>query len=286
VTVPQSRTVRRRRLGQELRRLRERSGMTIEAVATALECSDSRVSLIENGKQGSRPKAVREMAQLYGLEDPAQIAALEDLARQASEKGWWAGYEDVLPAKFATYVDLETDARELLAYSALTLHGLLQTGDYARVVNRASLPEATDESIERLVELRIARQRRLTGANLLTAWFVLDEAALRRPVGGRDVMRCQLSHLIKLTELPNITVQTAPFAKGAHVSLDGSFAVLRFPDPGSDGDVVYIEGPAGNIYLESIEHVRAATAKFDRLRVLAQDEEESRMFITRALAEM
>jgi hypothetical protein len=260
--------------------------MTIEAAAAALECSDSRVSLIETGKQGTRPKAVREMAHLYDLEDLAQIAALEDLARQANEKGWWAGYEDVLPAKFATYVDLETDARELLAYSALTLHGLLQTEDYARVVNRASLPDATDESIERLVELRIARQQRLTGTNLLTAWFVLDEPALRRSIGGRDVMRRQLSHLIKLTELPNITIQTLPFAKGIHASLDGPFAVLRFPDPGYDGDVVYVEGPAGNIYLEDIQHVRAASAKFDRLRVLAQDEEQSRMFIATALEEM
>lgn len=286
MAVPQSRTVRRRRLGEELRRLRERAGMTIEAAAAAMECSDSRVSLIENGKQGTRPKAVREMAQLYGLDDPAQIAALEDLARQASEKGWWAGYEDVLPAKFSAYVDLEADARELLAYSALTVHGLLQTADYARAVITATGQQPSADVIDRLVELRLQRQVRLTGTAPLAASFALDEAALRRTAGGREVMRGQLRHLIELSGRPDITIQVLPFAKGAHAAMDGSFVILRFPDPGSDADVVYVEGPAGNIYLENHEHVRSANARYDRIRVLAQDEDESRRFIKGVLEEM
>jgi transcriptional regulator with XRE-family HTH domain len=286
VTAAQSRTVRRRRLGDELRRLREARGMTIEEAATALECSHSRVSLIENGKQGSRPKDVREMAHVYGLADPAQVGALENLAKQTGEKGWWAAYEGVLPAKFSTYVDLETDARDLLAYSPLTVHGLLQTEDYARVVIRTPLQDPAAERVDRLVELRKKRQTRLTGQNPLIASFVLDEGALRRLIGGREIMREQLRHLLDVAEQPNITIQTLPFAKGAHASLDGSFVILRFPDAKDDGDVVYIEGPAGNIYLESTEHVRSASSRFDRLRVLAQDEEESKAFITTILEEL
>jgi transcriptional regulator with XRE-family HTH domain len=286
VTSPISRTVRRRRLGEDLRRLREAAGMTIEAAATVLECSDSRISLIENGKQGTRPKDVREMARAYGLQDAARILVLEEFAKKANEKGWWAGYEDILPAKFSTYVDMETDAREILVYSALTLHGLLQIPDYARVVNRATASDPSSDRIERLVELRMGRQARLSGDTPLTASFVLDEAALRRPIGGREVMRAQLTHLLELTERPNITVQTLPFDKGVHAALTGPFTVLRFPDPSYDGDVVYVEGQAGNVYLESVEQVRAANARFDRLRVLAQDEESSRVFVRTVLEEM
>lgn len=287
MAAAQSRTVRRRRLGDELRRLREAKGMTIEEAAVALECSHSRVSLIENGKQGTRPKDVREMAHLYDLTDPVQVGALENLAKQTGEKGWWAAYESVLPAKFNTYVDLETDARELLAYSPLVLHGLLQTEDYARLVIRATMPDPAAERIDRLVDLRRQRQERLAGQNSLAASFVLDEGALRRSIGGREVMGAQLRHLLDLAEQPNVTIQTLPFAKGAHASLDGAFVILRFPDAKDDGDVVYVEGPvAGNIYLESAEHVRSAGSRFDRLRVLAQDEEESKAFITTILEEL
>jgi hypothetical protein len=258
----------------------------MEAAAEAMECSDSRLSLIENGKQGVRPKTIREMAALYGLRDRARVTALEDLARKASEKGWWAGFENVLPARFESYVDLETDARELLAFSALTLHGLLQTKDYALAISQVWFPDASVEYIDRIVELRMARQQRLTDAMPLTAWFVLDEATLRRPVGGAEVMREQLRHLLELSESPQITVQTLPFAKGVHAGLDGAFVVLRFPDPSTDHDVVYVEGPAGNIYLEAVEHSRAVTSRFDRLRVLAQDEADSRRFLKAALKEI
>lgn len=251
----------------------------------ALECSPARISLIENGKQGTRPKAVREMAQLYGLDDPRLVGSLEDLARQANDKGWWAGFEDVLPAKFSTYVDLETDARELLAFSGLTIHGLLQTTEYAHAVNRASSPDAATARLDRLVELRMARQRLLTEETPLTAWFVLDEACLRRPAGDQQVMRAQLEKLLELTELPNVTIQTLPFVRGFHAAPDGPFTVLRFPDP-VDADVVYVEGPAGNIYLEAVAEVRAMTAKFDRLRVIAQSEEESKQFIATLLEEI
>jgi len=264
--------------------MRTEAGLNVQQAADKLECSTSRVSLIENGKQSTRPKDVREMARHYGVTDPVRIAAAEELAKQSSELGWWAGFEDVLPPGFSTYVDLETDAREMCAYSSTILNGLLQTPEYALAVNRATL--ATPERADKLVELRIARQQRLTGENPLTAWFVIDEAALRRPIGGREVMRAQLSRLVELTDLPTVTVQTLPFAKGAHASLTGSFAVLRFPDPAQDPDVVYSDGPTGNTYLETVEHVREMSARFDRLRVLAQDEHESRAFISTILEEM
>ena len=287
MSTPRSRTVRRRRLGSELRRLREAAKMTIEKAAEKLECSDSRISLIENGKQGMRPKAVREMAGLYGVTDPEQIAALEDLAKQANDKGWFAaGDEHILTANFAAYVDLEIDARELLAYSSTLVNGLLQTPDYARAVTLITLPDAAPEQVDRLVELRMGRHARIAGEQPLTTWFVLDEAAIRRPIGSSEIMKAQLSHLIELSERPNITIQTLPFSKGGHGSLDGPFTVLRFPDPGTDGDVVYTEGPAGISYLENVEHVRAMSARFDRLRVLAQDELESRLFLRSAFEEM
>ena len=278
-TVPKSRSVRRRRLGAVLRSMRLDAGLNIDEAAKALECSSARVSLIENGKQGTRPKDVREMAKAYGVHDPERVAAVEALAKQTTEKGWWAGFEDVLPPGFATYVDLETDARDLLAYSAAILNGLLQLPDYARAVNLATVPDATPDRLNRLVELRMARQERLADDSAFAGWFVLDEAALRRPIGSRETMRAQLAHLLKLSERRNITIQTLPFAMGAHASLDGSFAILRFPDPSQDPDVVYSDGPTGNIYLETNEYVRRMSARFDRLRTVAQGEDESRQFI-------
>jgi transcriptional regulator with XRE-family HTH domain len=262
------------------------AGLNVDEAAKALECSPARVSLIENGKQATRPKDVREMARVYGVEDAARVAAVEDLAKQSSEKGWWAGFEDVLPTGFATYVDLETDARELLGYSAAILNGLLQIPDYARAINRATVPDGAPERLDRLVELRMARQERLVGDSPLSAWFVLDEATLRRPIGGRETMRAQLAHVLELADRPNITIQTLPFAKGAHASLSGSFALLRFPDPSQDPDVVYSDGPTGNIYLETVDYVQKMIARFDRLRALAQDEDESKTFIATVLEEM
>lgn len=277
--APKSRSVRRRRLGTVLRTMRLDAGLNIDEAAKALECSTARVSLIENGKQSTRPKDVREMAKAYGVDDPERVTAAEELAKQTSEKGWWAGFEDVLPPGFATYVDLETDARGLLAYSAAILNGLLQLPSYARAVNLATVPGATADRLDRLVALRMARQERLADDSTFTGWFVLDEAALRRPIGGRETMRAQLAHLLKLSAHPNITIQTLPFAKGAHASLDGSFAILRFPDPAQDPDVVYSDGPTGNIYLETTEYVRGMSARFDRLHALAHNEDESRQFI-------
>lgn len=260
--------------------------MTLQDAARAMECSAARISLIENGKQSTRPKDIREMASVYGLTDRQAINALEDLSNRANELGWWVAYERVLPANLSTYVDLETDACELLDYSAATLMGLLQTRDYARVVNRASLLDASDRDVERLVDFRMARQARLTDDVPLNALFLLDDPALKRPVGGRDVMRAQLQHLLNLADLPKVSIRAMSLTVGVHAALDGAFTVLRFPDPSLDKDVVYLEGHAGIIYLEKPEHVREMVARHDRLRRVSLDEDESKSYIAKILKEM
>jgi transcriptional regulator with XRE-family HTH domain len=274
-------TVRRRRLAIELRRLREEAGLTIDRVAERLECSDSKISRIETGQVSATPRDVRDMLEIYGVGDE-QRAELMQIAREARQKGWWHAYGDV-PVPPA--VAFEAEAFSMSVYQSLVVPGLLQTADYARAVLRATRPELALDLIERRVELRMARQSILTKDQPPALWVVLDEAAVRRLIGGPEVMRQQLERLSEVGALPNVTLQLLPFTSGEHAGLDGEFTLIGFPDPG-DPNVVYIEMPSTDLWLEDAASVRQYDHLFDLLRAAALSPAESAGLITKAAKEL
>jgi transcriptional regulator with XRE-family HTH domain len=278
-------TVRRRRLGLELRRLREAASLRIEDVAAHMECSTSKISRLETGRARTvAVRDVRDLLDLYQLEDQEQRELLLGIARDAKEqRGWWTDYEDVLPARLETYVGLEAEATSVRAYEAQLVAGLLQTEDYARAVLKADRFNDSPANIERLVDLRMRRQEVLTREQPLEFWDVLDEAVLRRAIGGPQVMADQLRRLLELAEQPHITLQVLPFAAGAHAGVSGSFALIEFP--GADPDVVYVDSAAGNIYIERPREVRTYSLKFDHLRATALSPDESTAFIRAVVAQ-
>ncbi|MCO6010284.1 helix-turn-helix domain-containing protein [Actinoallomurus purpureus] len=279
-------TVRRRRLGMELRRLRDAAGLMIEDVAKHLECSMSRVSRIETGKSVARIRDVRDMLDLYGLPEGAQRDQLLGLAKDAQQRGWWTEYEAVLSASAGldTYIGLEASAASIRTFQTHLVPGLLQTEEYARALIKAGRPGESPESVDRRIALRTRRQAMLHDSGSLELWAVLDEAVLRRPIGGVTVMQAQLIRLLEVGELPGVTIQVLPFARGAHPGVDGAFTIIGFPDP-TDLDVVYIDCPAGNIFLEKDKDVRRHTTWFDHLRAAALPPDESAEFITAAADE-
>lgn len=270
----------RRRLGVELRQLREAAGLKIDQVAAYLECSPSRVSRIETGKAIAQVRDARDMLDMYGVEtDAQQRERLLVMAKEAQQEGWWTEYEDVLQPDFETYVGLEGDAASLRVYETHLIHGMLQSEEYARAFIHAARWTETADEVERRVAFRMERQGLLSRSPVpLELWAILDEAVLRRPVGGHAVMREQLNHLIKLAALPNVTIQVLPFAKGAHAGMDGLFEILSFPDQ-TDTDVVYVESAGGTVYMEKPKDTRRNTLVFERLRAEAMDPDQSVRFI-------
>ncbi|GAA0544231.1 helix-turn-helix domain-containing protein [Actinomadura livida] len=276
-----------RRLGSELRKLRENAGYTIEQVADHLECSPSRVSRIETGKaQPPKQREIRDLLELFGTTDARIRDTLLQLAKEAAQPGWYSEFQDVFPPRFGSYIGLESEAAELRHFDNQLIHGLLQTPEYAREVLQTTLPGEAPETIDRLLELRLARQQILNRATPAFAlWVVLDENVFRRPIGEATVMRGQVSRLLAAIKAPNITVQVLPFDKGAHVGLDGPFSLLGFPDP-TDPDVVYVESQAGNAYLEQPHQVSPMNTKFNLLVASALDPRETAAFLHRIEEEM
>jgi len=261
-------TVRRRRLGTELRKLRESSGLKLEEVAAQLGVAPSTLSRIETGKAPTKSAYLNQMLETYGVADSAHRQVLIDMAREGHRKGWWAAYDDVLPSGFDIYVGLEDETAAVRGYEISVVHGLLQTPDYARAVLCEMFPRHTAKQIDRLVDLRIQRQRRFDDNPPLELWAILDEAVIQRPVGGSEVMRAQLEHLLRMAARPGLTLQVLPFSCGAHAGHGGAFSILEFPDR-TDSEVAYVESVAGIIYLEKDREVRARVEAFDRLRAAA-----------------
>lgn len=278
-------TVRRRRLGAELRRLRDSAGYKLEEVAGMLGVAPSTLSRIETGKAPTKSAYLSQLLELYQVTDAGQRQILVDMAREGHRKGWWAAYDDVLPSGLGVYVGLEAEASGLRSYEIGVVHGLLQTTDYARAILRASAPRHTTDQIERLVDLRMERQRRLDDNPPLDLWVIHDEAVIRRTVGGPVVMRHQLAHLLVAAGLPGVTLQVLPFDTGAHAGHDGPFSIVEFHDR-SDSEVVYVESTAGPIYLEKDREVRACAEVFDRLRAAALPPEASLDLISKAAREL
>ena len=263
-------TIRRRRLGAELRRLRDEADVTIDVVAERLGCSASKISRIETGHTSATPRDVRDMLSIYGIVGE-QSDELVQIAREARQKGWWHPYSTVLTG---SYVGLEAAASSLRAYEPQVVPGLLQTEDYAKAMIRAARPDITAKEVEQRVRVRLGRQSLLSQDDPIDLWAVLDEAVLSRPVGGDAVMRAQLEALVEVAELPNVTIQVLPFEAGAHAGMDGTFSILDFPEPG-DPEVVYAENATGGLFLEKPEDLQKYIFIFDYIRAAAIRPEES-----------
>jgi transcriptional regulator with XRE-family HTH domain len=263
-------TVAQRRLARELRRLRLDAGFTIEQAAEKLELSPSTISRMETAQVGVKRRDVRELLDLYEVTG-AQREHLLRLAGESRQHAWWHEFKDLPNLPLAS---LEAGAASIWQYSALLIPGLLQTEEYAREVLRKIRLDATRDDIERRLRLRMKRQALLTDENAPQFWAVLDEAVLRRRVGGRQVVRRQLERLIDATELPSVTLQVLPFASGGHAAMDGEFTILKYPEP-ADPDVVFIENTGGDVYLEDPDVTRRYTSIFDHLRATALDPAES-----------
>ncbi|MDR7280094.1 helix-turn-helix domain-containing protein [Catenuloplanes atrovinosus] len=270
MTQRRSPTVRRRRLGAELRKHREEAGVTIETVADRLHCSTSKVSRIETGHTSATPRDVRAMLEIYGI-DGDESAELVQISREARQKGWWHPYSTVLTG---AYVGLEAEANSVRAYEQQVVPGLLQTEEYARAMIRSARPDISADEVERRVRVRIERQSLLMQDDPIDLWMVLDEAVVSRPVGGDAVMRAQIHHLVVTAELPNVTLQVLPFSAGAHAGMDGTFTILDFPEP-TDTDVVYAENATGGLFLEKADELRKYVFIFDHIRAAALRPEES-----------
>ncbi|WP_344167247.1 helix-turn-helix transcriptional regulator [Pilimelia columellifera] len=270
MTERRSPTIRRRRLGAELRRHREAAGVTIDVAAFRLECSASKISRIETGHNSVTPRDVASLLAIYGI-NGVVADELVEIARQARQKGWWHPYSAILTG---AYVGLEAAASSIRAYEQQVVPGLLQTDDYARAMIRAARPNITVDEVEARVRVRLGRQSLLRQDDLLNLWVVLDEAVVSRPVGGDAVMRSQLQRLSQAAERPNITLQLLPFSVGGHAGMDGSFAILRFPEPG-DPDVVYAENATGGLFIEKSDEMDKYQDIFRHIRAAALSPDES-----------
>lgn len=269
-------TVRRRRLGQELRRLRELKGMTAEEVAERLLVSQSKISRLENGRRSISQRDVRDLCGVYEVEDQRIVESLMQMAKDSRQQGWWHAFGDI---PYSVYIGLETDAESLRVYEPQIITGLLQTRAYAEAIIRGGSPETSEPEIDKRVQVRLRRQDRITAEkDPLRLWVVLDEASLRRLVGSRQVMREQLEHVAEMSQAPHITVQVLPFDVGAHPGLNGQYSILEFADA-ADSSVVYIEGVTSDLYLEKPHDVQKYTVMYEHLRAQALNVEQSRQLI-------
>ena len=266
-------TVLRILLGSQLRRLREAKGITREEAGYKIRASGSKISRMELGRVSFKERDVVDLLEMYGV-DEAERASLVALAKEANSPGWWHKYGDVLPEWFQVFVGLEEAASLIRLYEVQFVPGLLQSAEYARAVISLGLPGAAPEEIERRVSLRMARQELLTKTGGPRLWAVVDEAALRRPIGGREVMRAQLERLIESAREPNITLQVVPFRSGGHAAEAGAFTIMRFPEVDLP-DVVYLEQLTSALYLDKREDVETYTEVMERLSVESESPERT-----------
>jgi hypothetical protein len=247
-------TVLRMMVGNQLRRYRETAGVTPDRAGWEIRASRSKISRLEKGRVGFKDRDVADLLTLYGVTDEHVRAGMLSLARQASAPGWWSRYGDVLADWFEAYLGLEAAASVIRTFELQFVHGLFQTEDYARAVTRLGYRAAPAAEIDRRVAMRLKRQDLLTRPGPPQVWTIIDEGALRRPVGGRRVMRAQLNRLVEVSDIRHVTFQVVPFERGGHAAAGGSFTVLRFGEADVP-DVVYIEQLTSALYLDKREDV-------------------------------
>ncbi len=261
-------TVLRMVVGGQLRRLREARKISASAAGDTIRATHSKISRMELGRVSFRQRDVADLLTLYGVHDEQERAAFLALALEANVPGWWHDSADLLPGWFEPYLGLEEAASVIRNYEVQFVPGQLQTADYARAVIQLGHPRASAEEIERRIALRVSRQQMLARSGGPRFWAVVDEAALRRPLGGTEVMRAQIDHLIEVAALPSVTLQVVPFLAGGHSAAGGPFSLLRFPEPDLP-DVVYLEQLTSALYLERREDVDSYQAVMERLCVQA-----------------
>ena len=261
-------TVRSRRVGTELRRLREAAGVTTAQAAELLNCSPAKISRIENGIVSARVVDLRLLLDRYGDQDQEHRAYLERLARESSKRGWWQDYNDTIPPYYADFIGLETDASYIKTWEPTTVPGLLQTPEYARAVMLANPAMISPDKLDNFISIRRERQARLEQDTDVRLDVVIWEAALITTVGGDEVQRGQLSRLLELMDRPNISVQVLPLEAGDKASMSGSFVTFSF---GSERSVntVFVENLTSSQYLERDQELRGYTLVFDALRSAA-----------------
>jgi transcriptional regulator with XRE-family HTH domain len=277
-------TVLRMLLGAQLRRLREAAGIPAEKAGYEIRASRSKISRMETGRVGFKLRDIQDLLTLYGVLDEKEQAKVIALAGRSREPEWWTRYNDVLPDWFESYLGLESAARSIRSFETQFVPGLFQTEDYARAVTRLGHQTAPESEIERRVGLRLKRQDLLSRARLPRIWVVMDEAVLRRPIGGAAVMRAQLFRLAGAAELPGVRLQVVPFAGGGHAGASGSFSILRFEEPDLP-DVVYMEQLTSAVYLDQRADVEHYLEVADQLSSEALTPAATVLFIEQVIKE-
>ncbi|MFI7030714.1 helix-turn-helix domain-containing protein [Microbispora rosea] len=266
-------TLRQRQLARHLRELRHAAEMTVEQVAQELLCSPAKISRMETGQRGVSLRDVRDLCRIYGISDEAVVAKLMTLAREARQPGFkqeWGKFSDSL----STHIDLESAAKSISEFQTAYIPSLLQTEDYARALIRRMLPRISPETLDRRVEARVKRQKRLTEPEPPRYWAFIDEAALHRVVGGAKTMRAQLERVVEAADLPNVTVQVIPFSVGAYMCADNPFVFFDIGDPTTPA-VVYVELLIRGEYLEKAEEIAGYREAVDRIRAVGLDPQAS-----------
>lgn len=280
-----STTARRMMLGSRLRTLRERKGITRAEAGYTIRASESKMSRLELGKVSFKERDVADLLVLYGITDPTEREAVLTMVREANRPGWWRSYEDVMPDWFQDYIGLEQAARRIRTYETHFVPGLLQTDDYSRAVISSARPTLRSAEVDRGVDLRATRKQLLTRDDAPHVWAVVEETALRRPVGSDAVRHDQLEHLLKLGDRPNITVQVLPAHKHAHAAAGGAFTILRFGEAELP-DLVYVENLLSALYIDRREHVSRYSEVMDQLSVESLTPKETAAFIADMLREV
>lgn len=275
-------TIRARRLRRELRRLRDRAAATVDDVAAGLGWHRSKVIRVEQGHSRVTAADVQSLLIFYRATEEEQ-ESLGTLARQARQKGWWNAYGDVLPDD---YVGFEAEATSISTYESLYVPGLLQTEEYARAIIRAGRTTADADEVDRIVAARLARKVLLARDVPPKLWIILDEAVVRRAVGGVEVMRAQLGRLIEACAMPSIEIQILPFAAGAHAAMGGPFTILDYADPALDPTIVYQGNDTSTLLLEEEGQVSRCRLMFDHLRAKALDPDKSGDFMARVAGQL
>ena len=282
--APSGSTVARMMLGGQLRRHRETAGITPDEAGWHIRASRAKISRLETGRARCKERDVLDLLGLYGVADAEVVAGLLVLVRQARTQDWWADFSDVLPAWFEPYLGMEASAGMIRAFDLQFVCGLLQTEDYARAVTVLGHRDARIGEIERRVAVRMKRQELLAAAGPPRLWTVLEEAALRRPVGGPRVMRGQVRRLLEAAEMPAVTLQVLPFAAGGH-DAGGTFTILRFAERGI-ADVVYVEQLTGATYVDKPDAVDRYRDVMNRLASAALLPAATVRFLAGMLREM
>jgi transcriptional regulator with XRE-family HTH domain len=278
-------TVRRMLVGARLRRLREGKGISREDAGWAIRGSESKISRMELGRVGFKLRDIADLLTLYGVESEHERKILLAMAREANQPGWWHEYGDLLPSWLQSYLDLEAAASLIRTYELQFVPGLLQTEAYARAVIELGHSRAKPDEIDRRVSVRMSRRQLLTRQGAPLLWVVIDEAVLRRPIGGRNVLRGQIEALVEAHAMRNVRLQILPFAVGGHAATGGAFTILRFAE-GDLPDVVYVESLTSAHYIERPEEVDQYSLAAARLFVEAEPPDSTPMLLRRAIEDL